>query len=212
MKTKSIMVLAILASLAITAMAGPKLALSWKNPKYNGAKFKHILVLAMNGKSVNRLEFEDQLVASISRPGSKVTASYEFIARPDSTPIDTSDLRAVIREHNFDAIVVARLTKKDEKNYYVPGQVWSPYPYYGTFYGYYSAVYPAVYTPGYMATEKTAEVEVNFYSTTGADGELVWTGTTNTFDASSVKKVIKGLVKVVTKDLEKEDIIAKEAK
>jgi hypothetical protein len=69
-------------------------------------------------------------------------------------------------------------------------------------------LYPAIYTPGYMKTEKLAHVEVNVYSTLQPDGELVWTATTNTFESSSALKVIKDLVKVVTKELEKQHIIA----
>jgi hypothetical protein len=103
--------------------------------------------------------------------------------------------------------VVARLTKRDTKTTYVPGQVYSPYPYYGTFYGYYNALYPVIYTPGYMQTEKIAQVEVNAYATVAPDGQLVWTGTTNQFEASSVMKVIKDLVKVLTKEMEKQNVI-----
>src|SRR5580692_1334980 len=66
------------------AVAGPKLEMSWKNPGYSGGKFKKILVLALNGKAANRMEFEDQLVAAISRPAGKVYPSYEFILRPGS--------------------------------------------------------------------------------------------------------------------------------
>ncbi len=212
MNKRSLLLIAVLLTLAVMASAGPKMALSWKNPNYTGGKFQNILVLALNGKAANRMEFEDQLTAAIARPGSHVSPSYEFIARPNSTPIDMNDMRALVRDQKIDAVVVARLTKKDTKNTYVPGQVWSPYPYYGTFYGYYGAVYPAIYTPGYMDTEKTAQVEVNFYSTAKPDGELVWTGTTNEFEYGSVKKAIKGLIKTVSKELEKQEIIAQESK
>ena len=115
-------------------------------------------------------------------------------------------------EQKFDAIVVARLTKRDTKTTYVPGEVYTPYPYYGTFYGYYGALYPVIYSPGYMQTEKEAQVEVNFYATAKPDGELVWTGTTNTFEVSSAMKAIKDLVKIVTKELEKQTIIERESK
>ncbi len=55
-------------------------------------------------------------------------------------------------------------------------------------------------------------MEVNSYSTSKPDGELVWTGTTNTFEVGSVKKVITGLVKVVSKEMEKVNIIEPETK
>jgi hypothetical protein len=209
---KSLSLITILAGLASFAVASPKLELSWKNPNYAGGTFKNILVLALNGKAVNRAEFEDELVAAISRPGGKAAPSYEFMPRPDATPIDMKDLRALVREQKFDGIVVARLTKRETKTTYVPGEVYTPFPYYGTFYGYYGTVYPVIYYPGYMETEKEAQVEVNFYDTAKPEGELVWTGTTNTFDAGSAMKVIKDLVKIVSKELEKENIVERESK
>jgi hypothetical protein len=212
LRTKSVLIAIVFAGLAAAATAAPKLQFSWKNPNYTGGTFKNILVLALNGKAANRAEFEDELVAAISRPGANVFPSYEFLARPDATPIDMKDFRELVREQKFDGIVVARLTKRDVKTTYVPGQVYTPYPYYGTFYGYYAALYPVVYSPGYMQTEKVAQVEVNFYSTVPPDGELVWTGTTNSFDVGSVKKVIKDLVKIVTKELEKENVILRTSK
>jgi hypothetical protein len=212
MKKILVLVLAVLAETALLTAASPKLELSWKNANYTGGTFKNILVLALNGKAANRAEFEDELVAAISRPGGKAAPSYEFMPRPDVTPIDMNDLRELVREQKFDAIVVARLTKREKKTTYVPGEVYTPFPYYGTFYGYYGALYPEIYSPGYMKTEKEAQVEVNFYSTAKPDGELVWTGTTNTFDSESAMKVIKDLVKIVSKELEKENLIEKESK
>ncbi len=212
MRKKSLLLAVLLASLALLTVAAPKLEFTWKNPNYTGGSFKNILVLALNGKAASRAEFEDELVAAITRPGAKAYPSYEFMPRPDLTPIDMNDMRELVKEQNFDAIVVARLTKKDIKTTYVPGQTYTPFPYYGTFYGYYGALSPIIYTPGYMETEKQAQVEVNSYSTAKPDGELVWTGTTNTFDVGSVKKIIKDLVKAVSKELEKENIIQPESK
>jgi hypothetical protein len=196
-----------LAGVALATSGSPKLELSWKNPNYTDGTFKNILVLALNGQAANRAEFEDELVAAIARPGETVAPSYEFIARPDATPIDPNDLRQIVRGQKFDAIVVARLTKNYQKTTYVPGEVYTPLPYYGTFYGYYAALAPIVYSPGYMTTEKEAQVEVNFYSTAKPDGELVWTGTTNTFDSGSAMEAIKELVKIVVQALEKEGIV-----
>jgi hypothetical protein len=203
------LLLVALAGAAIGAGASPKLARSWKNPNYTGGTFQNILVLAINGKAANRAEFEDELVAAITRPGETAAPSYEFLPRPDVTPIAKSDLRWVVRKQKFDAIVTALLTKNTQKTNYVPPDVvYQPVAYYSTFYGYYDTLVPVVYSPGYMETEKRAQVEVNVYSTAKPDGELVWTGTTNVFDSGSVMKVIKDLVKLVTKELEKQNVIA----
>lgn len=105
------------------------------------------------------MQFEDVLSSEITRPGTKATQSYVFLAPWDITPINIKDVKAVIREQHFDAILVARLTKAEKKTTYVEGQVYSPYPYYGTFAGYYGAVYPLVYSPGYLVKERIAQVE-----------------------------------------------------
>ena len=199
--------MAVLAIPALLAASSPKLLVSWRNPNYSGGSFKNVLVLTINGKAENRAEFEDVLVAAIARPGVQATQSYVFLPRPDVTPIDINDLKAVVRDQKFDGIVVARLTKREQKTTYVPGEFYTPLPYYGTFYGYYGAVYPIVYSPGYLQKENNAQVETNFYSTAKPDGELVWTGTTNTFDAKAPMKVIKQLVKVVVKELETQNVI-----
>jgi hypothetical protein len=212
MRRKLALLVVGLTGLAFLAAASPKLELSWKNPNYTGGTFRNIMVLALNGKAENRAEFEDELTAAITRPGAKAAPSYEYMPRPDLTPIDKNDLRELIREQKFDAVVVACLTKREKKTTYVPGEVYTPFPYYGTFYGYYDMLAPVIYTPGYLKTEKEAQVEVNFYSTAKPEGELVWTGTTNTFEASSAMKAIKDLVKIVSKELEKENIIARESR
>jgi hypothetical protein len=209
LRGRSLLLVTALIIPVVLAAASPKLLLSWRNPNYSGEQFKNILVLALNGKSEGRLEFEDLFVDAIARPGIQATQSYVFLARPDATPIDINDLKAVIKEHKFDAIVVARLTKRETKTTYIPGQAYTPVPYYGTFYGYYGAVYPVVYSPGYLQKENIAQVETNFYSTAQPDGELVWTGTTNAFNAHSPMKVIKKLVEVVIKELEKQNVIAR---
>jgi hypothetical protein len=209
MRNKSIAMIVVLASLLPLGAGSPKLELSWKNPNQPAVPFKNIMVLALNGKAANRAEFEDELVAAIARPGQQAQPSYEFIPRPDLTPIDMNNLRGIVKDQKFDAIVVARLTKREDKTTYVPGEIYTPFPYYQTFYGFYGAVYPVIYAPGYMETEKNAQVEVNFYSTAKPEGELVWTGTTNVFDTSSAMAAIKDLVKIVAKELEKENIIAR---
>jgi hypothetical protein len=197
-----------LAGAALMQAGSPKLELSWKNPDYaGGTNFKNVMVLALNGKSANRADFEDDLVAAIAATGVAAQPSYAYLPRPNATPIDMKDLRWVVQQQKFDAILVSRLTKRDVNTTYVPGQMYAPVPFYNTFYGYYGALYPIIYSPGYMVTEKVAQVETNLYSTSAPDGQLVWTGTTNTFSVGSVMKSIKDLVKVTVKELQKQGIL-----
>jgi hypothetical protein len=207
LKKRVVLLLCVTTGLAAWCAGSIKLLVNWKNQNYTGGTCKKILVLALNGRAEGRADFEDALAAAISRPGAEASPSYEYLPRPDATPIDMKDLKALVEWKKFDGIVVARLTKASAKTVYVPGQVYSPFPYYGTFYGYYGAVYPLVYTPGYLKNVKKAQVEVNLYSTAKPDGELVWTGTTENVEVGSVKKAVKDLAKVVTRELEKQRII-----
>jgi hypothetical protein len=58
-----------------------------------------------------------------------------------------------------------------------------------------------------LVKDKTVRVETNVYAVKPPDGELIWTGTSNTFNPSSAHKVIKPLVNLVVKQLEQEAIL-----
>ena len=64
-----------------------------------------------------------------------------------------------------------------------------------------------VYSPDYLVKEKTVRVETNVYAVKPPDGELIWTGTSDTFNPGSAHKVIKPLVSLIVKELEKEAIL-----
>jgi hypothetical protein len=118
-----------------------------------------------------------------------------------------NQLRDVVQGQHIDAVVVSRLIKYTKKVTEIPGQIYAPYPYYGTFYGYYAEVYPVVYDPGYLQVDKIAQIETNFYSTAKSDGELIWTGTSDTVNPRTPTKGVDALVKVLIQELERQKII-----
>jgi hypothetical protein len=188
-------------------LCASKLAFSWKNTNYKGNGFKNILVLAMNGKAISRADFEDRMVKEMSRPGVTVVPSYSLMPRPDATPINQDDLRGYVHDLKFDAIVVSRMVKNEKKTTVVQGDDFPFFPYYGTFYGYYGAIAPLVYSPSYLQTDTDIQVETNLYATAKPDGELVWSGTTDTEDPRSSTSAIDGIVKVLVKQFEKDKLI-----
>jgi hypothetical protein len=207
-KLRICLVVALLSiTVAVTAEAGSKLVFSWRNANYGDSGFRNILVLAMNGRASGRADFEDRMVKEMSRPGVTVVQSYTLMPRPDATPINPDDLRGYVHDLKFDAIVVSRMMKQEKKTTFVPGNDFPFYPYYGTFYGYYGAIAPVVYDPGYLRTDTEAQIETNFYSTSKIDGELVWSGTTDTVDPRSKTSAIDGIVKILVKQFEKDKLI-----
>jgi len=199
--------------LALTAANGKsiKMVTSWFNPKYKDQIFHKILVIGVAQNLKVRADFEDEMATQIARPGIQTIPGNQILLRPDpKAKPDLDYLRAQIRDNGIDAVVVSRLLKIDKKVTSIPSSTYiAPFPYYYSFYGYLGAVYPVVYDPGYKREDTTVSVETNVYATSKPDGDLVWTGVSNSFNPKSAEKVADGLVKVVPKQMEKDGLLAK---
>jgi hypothetical protein len=189
------------------------MVMSWLNPTYEGQKFHKVLVIGVAHDLKVRADFEDALAAQIARSGIETIPGNHILLRPDpQAKPDLDYLRAQVRSNHIDAVVVSRLLKVDKKVTYVPSSTYvAPFPYYYSFYGYLGAVYPVVYDPGYTREDTTVRVETNVYSTSKPDGDLVWTGVSDSFNPKSAKKVADGLVKEVPKQMEKDGLLQKNA-
>jgi hypothetical protein len=197
-----------LAVLPVANAKGAKLLVSWKDPDYSGPKPHRILVIGMSENPEVRADFEDDLSSALENDGLEVIPGNTILFRPHSAELEPDYLRGQIRDFKIDAVLVSRLVKVDKKTTYIPGHSYSvPYGYYHSFYGYYGAVYRQVYTPDYLREDTTVRVETNFYAATPPDGELIWTGTSDSFNPKSAKKVIDGLVKLIVKELTKQNLL-----
>jgi hypothetical protein len=184
-----------------------KLVASWKNPQDKPAKPHRILVLGMSAKPGVRADFEDALSHLITQASVEAVPGNTILLRPEDTQLDLNYLRTQIKTFKIDAVIVSRLVKVDKSVTYIPGQPLAPYPWYGSFYGYYSALYPVVYSPDYLREDTTVRVETNVYSVTSGEGQLLWTGVSDTFNPRSAQKVIDGLSKLIVKELQKEGLL-----
>ena len=188
-----------------------KLKMSSKNPTYSGQRFKNILVIGMSNNLERRADFEVALASAITSHGITAIAGTDILLRPTAGALDLKYLREQIAAYKIDAVIVSRLVKVKTNITYIPGQRYF-LPYYGTFYDYYGAVYPVVYSPDYLVEERTVQVETNLYAATPPNGELIWTGTSDTFNPRSAHKVINGVVQLVVKELEQLTILPKPEK
>ncbi len=204
--------LAIALALAVVPLVFPKsskLVMSWKNPAYaSDKKLQRVLALGLSDKTEIRADFEDALAAQLAQTGVTAIPGHTILLRPEATKLDLEYLKTQIRENKIDAVVVSRLIKVEKNVTYIPGGPYvSPFPYYTTFYGYYRVVYPVVYSPDYLREEKKVRIETNVYSTASPDGQLIWTGITDTFNPSNVHKTMKGLVKLVVTQMQSEGVL-----
>ncbi|HTT23907.1 MAG TPA: hypothetical protein VMG82_33580 [Candidatus Sulfotelmatobacter sp.] len=198
---------------ALTLVSGKsiKMVTSWFNPNYQGQKFHKVLVIGVARDTEVRADFEDGLAAQIARPGMQMIPGNQILLRPDpQAKPDLDYLRAQIRDNQIDAVVVSRLLRVDKEVISIPSSTYvAPFPYYYSFYGYLGAVYPVVYDPGYTREDTTVSVETNVYATSKPDGDLVWTGVSESFNPKSAKKVADGLIKELPKQMEKDGLLSK---
>jgi hypothetical protein len=213
--SRSAVVTIFLLLLALTSASGRsiKMVTSWFNPHYEGQVFHKVLVIGITQDLPVRADFEDAMAAQLARPDMQTIPGNQILLRPDpKAKLDLNYLREQIRAYQIDAVVVSRLLKVDKKVTVVPSSTYVvPFPYYYSFYGYLGAVYPVVYDPGYTRTDTTVRVETNVYATSKPDGDLVWTGISDSFDPKSAKKVADGLVKEVPKQMEKDGLLPKKS-
>jgi hypothetical protein len=194
--------------LPVASARAEKLLVSWKSPAYSGQKPHRVLVIGMSENPEIRADFEDDLSSALAKEGLDAVPGNSILLRPHSAELDAGYLKGQIRDFKIDAVLVSRLVKVDKKTTYVPGQSYAvPYAYYRTFYGYYGTVYRQVYSPDYLREDTTVRVETNFYAASPGEGELIWTGTSDSFNPRSAQKVIDGVVKLIVKDLKKQNVL-----
>lgn len=199
----------VLSTAALVSGKSSRLVMSWRNPNYTPEKkFHRVLALGLSDKTEVRVDFEDVLAAQLASIGFEAVPGNTILLRPKATRLDLNYLKDQIRANQIEAVVVSRLIKVEDTVTYIPdAPYFVPFPYYNTFYGYYGTLYPAVYSPGYLQKEKKVRIETNLYVTSEPDGQLVWTGITDTFNPSDIRKAIKGLVKLVVTKMQKEEVL-----
>ena len=209
MNRKVLAIAIVLAAAILVFGKSSKLVMSWKNPSYSPEKkFHRVLALGLSDKTEVRADFEDALAAQLAGTGLDAVPGNTILLRPPGTKLDLNTLKEQIRANQIEAVVVSRLIKVDDTVTYIPGVPYVvPFPYYNTFYAYYGTLYPVVYSPGYLQKEKKVRIETNLYVTSAPDGQLVWTGITDTFNPSDVHKAIKGLVKLVVTEMQNQEVL-----
>ena len=184
-----------------------KLVASWKNPENSATKFHRVLVLGMSAKPGVRADFEDALSKLVAGEGVEAVPGNTILLRPEGTQLNLDYLKTQVKEFKIDAVIVSRLVKVSKDVTYIPGSPYLMPPYYGSFYGYYSALYPVVYSPDYLREDTTVRVETNVYAVNSAEGQLLWSGVSDTFNPRSPQKAIEGISKLIVKELQKDAIL-----
>jgi hypothetical protein len=120
--------------------------------------------------------------------------------------VEINSISSKMKDLGIDAVLITRLVDKKTVDTYVPGRThYAPPAYYGNWSGYYRASYGAAYEPGYTVRDEVVVLETNVYDV--STEKLIWSAISETFVEGSDEKLIKELIKLITDNLSKQNVL-----
>ena len=189
-------------SLLLGGCASTKLVNEWQVEGESFGPYRHVLVVGIGEEAGSRRTFEDVFSSKLRAAGTQASPSYAML--PSTGAADEQTLLNSVEEANADAVLMTRLVRMDNKTEYIPPQVRTmPGP---GFYGYYSAGW-TYYEPARVSNYTIAVVETNLWD--ARTKELVWSGTTETFQPGELRKEVEGYSDLMIEALLKRKLLAK---
>jgi hypothetical protein len=185
-------------ALAVLSLSGcassTSLTNMWRDPEF-APPMRSVLVIGMMRNAAARRNWEDRMAEELSTRHIHATPSYSLF--PGDLP-DTDAVITGVRREGFDGVMMIHPLGVQSETHYVPGYIRTvPTVGYDRWYGVYYNYYHQIYEPGYVETEQVVRHQIDVYST-GSDGRLVWTGTSESVDPASRDEVrVKVASKVV---------------
>lgn len=197
MRILNIIVTTTLALLAFSC-TNTMIKTAWHNPEVKALTYRKVLALAIADQATHRRVMEDTLVADIASVGQvQSVAAHSVLADADIK--DEAKIKAAIAKVGADGLVVMRMVGSSQEKTYVKGQVFHAPVVHRTWWGYYRTVVPVSYTPGYYRTDEKVRLETMVFSV--ADEKLVWAGTSETMNPSSITELTREVAAAVVKDM-----------
>jgi hypothetical protein len=163
---------------------------------HRGKSVSNILVIGLTykGNEEIRRSFEDKFVAQLKAAGIEAISSGDAISIPADMKLEKDEILKAVGKFNNDAVIITHLVDKEEKEAYT-----SSGRRHGRYYGYYGWAY------GYSSTSATVRLATNLYDV--RTEKLIWSGKSETLDPDSTKQMIDDVIKVVIKDLQKNNLL-----
>ena len=166
---------------------------------------RKILVLTLSPDPSMRAAFEDVIAGELSLRGTTAVASH--VSFPE-LPKERGPFEAKLAADGFDAVTVSRLVGQTDKVKWKDGSVSYTAEYLGRdWWGAYWYTYQQVLLPGYLEKETRVRVRTDLWRTSGKDGRLAWSGTSETLDPVTVPQAAREVGSAVAKALAKAKLI-----
>lgn len=188
----------------VTACATTQMTSVWKDPSYQTRPAK-VMVIGVAKNPLNRRLFEDEFVLQLKARGTEAIASYTVLS--DKQQDDQAAIATKVKALGADTVLITRLVSKKTVQFYVPGTVYYPPPYYNNWPDYYGYGYRYLYSPGYVAEDQYAVIETNLYES--RSDKLVWAATSETVMNDADHKLIKSYIGIMLDSMAKNGLIGK---
>lgn len=204
----SIIAAALFCGVFSACQTGPstQLVSAWQLPGYVPMGFKRVLVICVTRDGGRRRTFEDAFSYNLIGRGVTAVSSYTLI--PENGQVPNEKLEAAIRASAADGVLVTRFLGTNTNVSYTPGYVYGPVgpAYYGGFYGYYGSAWGYDYVPPMQTTTTVVTLETDVFD--AAKLEMVWSGTTQTSNPTTIGQEMTGFAKIVIDSMAQRGILA----
>jgi len=177
------------AALLVAACASTALQSAWFDTSYQGGAFKRVLVVGVGSNIANRRVFEDIFAHRLSATGTQGIPGYQFLA--DEARANEPGWNAGVAQSGADGLLLVRLLGVDTKTHVyttmMPGPMYGPY--YGPWWG------PSMVAVPQVTQYDIAHVETSLFDV--KTKRVVWAGTTQTFNPSTVAEETPGFADLI---------------
>jgi hypothetical protein len=177
---------------------------------FQPGKYSSMFIAVMSQNIGVKKAFEDNLASEAAAHGIKAVKSSDFF-KPNFTTENAGNKEAIlarVRELGLETIFTVALKDQKTDTRYVPGESYTPAPYYGGYWGYYSYTYQTVYSPGYYTTDKTYYLESNLYDV--ATEKLLWSFQSETINPGKAEEVAQDYTNMLLDALDKNGLLRKQ--
>ena len=203
----------ILCLLMVSACSSTRFVDSWKNSEVTAFKPSKLLVVGITDNLTARKIYEERLRNEFIKRNIQTHESTEIFdgtftdSRKSEVEIDA--MKEQLIADGYDAIVITAILGVDDRHKFRSGgyYTFSPHLWYrfGPYYYRFQDIY---FTPDYYEEYKVYQVETSIYNLKiEENNSLVWVGTFNIVDPSSITAAVNDYVERIITQLEREGLI-----
>lgn len=193
-----------------TACATTRFTNVWRDPEAQQLSLagKTIVVAVQRADEAARRSAEDALVARIAERGAKGIASYTL---GGSELRDSVAAQQKMLSVGAEGLLVMRVTNAQDRVTSTPQATIAMDPWMRRPWGWYGMGWGMAYSTPAVTTTQVVTVETRVYRV-GRDDRLLWAGTSQTTDPSSLDKMILDVATRAADEMRKEGLLAAPAK